>query len=130
MANDFDPTVADRPRLGRVIACGNQKGGVGKTTTTVHLAAALAEMGQRVLVWDLDSNAGATKSLGIPDIFQGSCSVLVGENKPEDVILSRHPEEAPELPVNVDLLPASRDLEEIDTKLRQQKKHKFMDMSQ
>src|SRR5436309_14090572 len=50
----------------RIIAVGNQKGGVAKTTNTVHLATALGAVGRRCLIWDLDMNHGATLHFGIP----------------------------------------------------------------
>ena len=66
-------TEAMQSRLCRVIAVANQKGGVGKTTTTVNLSACLAEIGQRVLVVDLDPQANATTGLGI-DPYAGGVS--------------------------------------------------------
>ncbi|MEO0966341.1 MAG: ParA family protein [Planctomycetota bacterium] len=66
--------------LGATIAIGNQKGGAGKTTTTVNLAAALGEMGYRVLVVDLDPSGGATYHLGVdPYAYEGAVELLAGD---------------------------------------------------
>ncbi len=68
----------------RVIAVANQKGGVGKTTTVVNLAAALAERGQRVLVVDLDAQACATFSLGLDpeDLAETGAGLLLAGTSP------------------------------------------------
>lgn len=109
-----------------VIALGNQKGGVGKTTNTVHIAAALAEMGRKCLIFDLDMNHGATRHFGITaDAFLGSFEILTGEEKPLDVILSSDDgDEDFSLPPNIDLIPARRKLEKIDQALAS--KNKFV----
>jgi len=96
----------------KVIAVGNQKGGVGKTTNTVHLAAALGELGYKVLVWDLDVNAGATLHFGIPpQAYSGTFHVLTGEREPEEVVIADDPDI--DLPENVHVISANRDLEKI-----------------
>ncbi len=108
-----------RPRTTRVIAVGNQKGGVGKTTNTVHLATALGERGRRCLVWDLDVNCGATQHFGIPDnmALLGTYEVLMGVEQPEEVIVRQGDLEEVALPDHLDLLPARRNLEFIDQAL-------------
>lgn len=72
----------------RVIAIANQKGGVGKTTTTVNLGAALAELGNRVLLLDLDPQANASTGLGINprSIEKNMYDVLLGDTPLEDTI--------------------------------------------
>ena len=101
----------------RIIAVGNQKGGVAKTTNTVHLATALGEMGRQCLIWDLDMNHGATLHFGIPsEGFLGTFEVLIGEEQPEDVIITNDDEDV-ELPDHVHIIAARRNLEKIDQAL-------------
>ena len=102
-----------------VIGIGNQKGGVGKTSTTVELSRALVERGREVLIIDLDVNAGATKHLGIkPEAFLGTFEVLVDDEKPQDVAISGRDAEV-ELPPGLELLAGGRKLEDLETRLRE-----------
>ncbi len=113
-------------RSTHVVAVGNQKGGVGKTTTCCHLAAALGELGRRCLVWDLDMNHGATRHFGIPpETFLGTFEVLMGEEMPEDVIVTQD-DEGVALPTNVHLISARRNLEKIDHALLSKSKFVFL----
>lgn len=110
-----------------VIAIGNQKGGCGKTTNTISLAAALGEMGRRCLIIDLDMNAGSTKQFRLPpQSFEGSFEMLLGEEDPLDVIVTNEDlvDEPGELPKGVSLIPARRELEQIDQLLA--KRNKFV----
>ena len=111
-------------RRTRVIAVGNQKGGVGKTTNTVHIARALVELGRKVLIIDLDMNHGATLHFGVvPEAFLGSYEMLVGDEQASNLILT-HQDEDVSLPKDLDLIPAARKLEGIDQALT--KKSKFI----
>jgi len=119
----MDTNIAKR--RARVIAVGNQKGGVGKSTLAVHLAAGLGEMGRQCLIWDLDMNRGASVQLGIPKEMPvlGSYEVLIGEEDPIEVVVSTGDVEGLELPPNVSLIAARRNLENIDMALNS--KHVF-----
>ncbi len=89
----------------RVIAIANQKGGVGKTTTTVNLGASLAFMGKKVLLVDMDAQGNATSGVGIrkPDVAQDVYDVLVNEVPLEEVIVQSSRE-------NLDIVPATLQL--------------------
>lgn len=117
-------------RTTHVIAVGNQKGGVGKTTNTVNLAAALAELGRKCLIWDLDMNHGATRHFGVsPEAFLGSFEVLTGAEEPSGVILTAEEvteEDGVNLPPNIHLIPANRKLEKVDQALMSQNKFVVM----
>ncbi|BCL40005.1 ParA family protein [Nostoc sp. MS1] len=105
-----------KTRKTRIIAVGNQKGGVAKTSNAVHIAAALGKRGKRCLIFDLDMNQGATRHLGVPsESFLGTFEVLIGEEDPKDVIIT--PEDGVDLPENIHLIAARRNLEKIDQAL-------------
>lgn len=98
----------------RVIAVANAKGGVAKTTNTLHLAAGLAQLGRRVLVIDLDASAGATKSLAAPTVgWIDSYDLLTGEEPPLGCVITDQDEEV-KLPPGVNLIPASEKLSMIE----------------
>ena len=87
---------------GRIFALANQKGGVGKTTTAVNLAACLAEAGERTLVVDLDPQANATSGLGAHANGTSSYDLLDGASLREIVHRTRF--------ANLDLVPARPEL--------------------
>jgi chromosome partitioning protein len=107
------------PGEGIIISVGMQKGGVAKTTNTLHLAAALAERGHRVLLWDVDENYGATKVFGVPvDDVWATMDILTGECGPEEAILESGDETGQvALPPNLDFIPSSRALQGIERNL-------------
>ena len=100
---------AASPRTARIIAVVNQKGGVGKTTTTINLGAALAELGQRVLIVDFDPQGGCAIGLGIEPggldlsvydaLLDRRCAV-------EDTIQKTSVPDVDLLPSNIDLAAA------------------------
>ncbi len=101
-------------RRAQIIAVGNQKGGVGKTTNTVHIAAALGERGRKCLIIDLDPNDTATRHFGIEgEAFLGSYELLTGDEAPADLAMCETEEEF-DFPKGVSLIPSRRKLENVD----------------
>jgi len=98
--------------VGRIIAIANQKGGVGKTTTSVNLSAALVQLDKKVLLIDIDPQASTTTSLGINRsmLYSSIYKVLIGEKPIQDSII--HLDN-----LLLDVIPATIDLAHLEVKL-------------
>lgn len=115
-AASYSCAVTDHPpspaRPTRIFALANQKGGVGKTTTAINLATALAAVGRRVLLFDLDPQGNASTGLGIGAEARGpgSYGVLLGSVPLRDAIVPTSVPNLSLVPATVDLLGAEIEL--------------------
>lgn len=89
----------------KIIAIVNQKGGTGKTTTTVNLGCALAKKGKKVLLVDLDAQGNLSYSLGILEIEKSIGQVIMGEVDFQDILVSTE---------GLDVAPAQIDLADVE----------------
>ncbi len=104
--------------MGRTIAIANQKGGVGKTTTTINLSASLAEMGKKVLVIDSDPQGNTTSGLGIDknELDKTIYELLLGENTIEEAVIKTPIDNLELLAANINLSGAEIELIGVEKK--------------
>ena len=98
--------------MGRIIAVANQKGGVGKTTTSINLSACLAEVGQRVLVVDVDPQGNTTSGFGVDknNVENTIYELMLGECTIDECIIKNVIDNLDVMPSNVNLSGAEIDL--------------------
>ena len=98
--------------MGKIIAIANQKGGVGKTTTSINLSAALAENGKKVLVIDSDPQGNTTSGFGIEknELENSIYELLWGDCSVEECVIKRENTRLSILPANVNLAAAEVEL--------------------
>ena len=111
--------------MGKIIAIANQKGGVGKTTTAVNLAAALGVLEKKILLIDADPQANATSGLGV-DVNQmnyGTYQLLEHSIEVSDAIISTNSPNLDLIPSHIDLVASEIELVNQDAREYMLKKH-------
>ena len=107
--------------MGKIIAVSNQKGGVGKTTTSINLAACLAEKGQNVLLVDIDPQGNTTSGFGVDknELEDTVYEMMLGDSNIRDCIIK-------DLRTNLDMLPANVNLAAVEVELIDKERNQFI----
>lgn len=102
--------------MGKIIALANQKGGVGKTTTAVNLAAGLGMLGKKILLVDIDPQGNTTSGIGVNkrSIEKSTYNLIIADAKLEDVAIKTRYKNLDILPSNINLAGVEIDLVEME----------------
>ena len=102
--------------MGKIVSFSNQKGGVGKTTSCVNIAAQIANKGKKVLMIDMDPQGNATSGLGLPKskIKKSIYDVIIGNCSANDAIIKTRFKNLSVLPATIDLAGAEIELHDLE----------------